>query len=125
MSETLEAFKRETINILMIELFGIYIHHVYEYLENIKGDIRINKDKVNFAGLASCTSFSKIGFAQKNQKPNNDAVLKDTLWSIYKCFEYFLTNDIEDENIKEKYVEAINKMLESEISYYLSQGKES
>ncbi|MCC5633986.1 hypothetical protein LC613_42005 [Nostoc sphaeroides CHAB 2801] len=75
MSGTLEAFKRETINILMIELFGIYIHHVYEYLENIEDDIKINKDKVSFAGLASCTSFSKIGFAQRNQQPNDDAVL--------------------------------------------------
>jgi len=123
MSKLIEQFEYESISALMVEFFGIYIHHVYQLLKEVRREIDSNGKAANFGKLVGCTSFSKVGFAQRNRIPNDNAKLEDTMWSMYKCFEFILTNNIANEDLKILFIEKINNLREFEVKYYLTEGK--
>lgn len=125
MSSVLKNFQRETINLLMIELFGIYIHNVYPALEEIKYEIENDFDNANFNELTRITIFSKILLEQTHRTPDDEYIFKDTFSAIYKCFEYLLTNDIEDELIKIQCFFEINSVRDGDIEYYLNRRKKN
>lgn len=123
MLNSIEKFELESISVLMVELFGIYIHRAYRDLKEVKMEIESKGKAANFNKLTHITSDSKIGFASKNREPDNSAKLQDTMWSIYKCFEFILTNDIVNQDLKTFCIDKINEVKERDVEFYLTKRK--